>query len=943
MKKIFLLFFIIFFLLNYSFFLNNSKVMAGICSCSGECNRDSDCPKNYECFDACRMGDGCYCLPNPAPAPTNPPRPIPTTPPGQPTPPNSPITPTVPPDDPNCGAPCSCPGGPPPLYGYCFSPDCHGGLVCWNSGNSLSCESCYDKGVDVALYFFEDRNFNGIWDSNEWLIDPSNSTNHDYGDRHNYGAFAQTKTIGTFPQIRVQNIQHPDIVADLEKHPDFIIHPFEGNPCRATGFLGLREVLHDPNSESKTAISSYWTRQVSSGSVCCSDGSCGSAIAFSNMLNEWGTMPDCCEYFHEYYYMTPAVAYGVATFPRDNPGTAQIQITPPAGWTLSRNSYSRLGFGPMGNHHWGYQEQKGDWYITAIGLVAAPQIISLTKPSYLYLYQEGNFVATFSHPWGADTIQAFQFSIENQPTQPLNQDGTVNYDATKWFVNIDVNINNNILTAWVGDGEISSTSIRYIGNKGYISSDLPIKHDDQTIYATLIGGENNTYFIKQNNNITVYFKIRFEKIPLENTSSFNTTLYVEDDNYYDDEIAERSPSNLIQVAYNSSENGNITFHRMGQIEIRKPPNCKNLKLNNVFLSSPRTVLLGDTVELSAEYEQNFSYVRIGVDSSNCSSPAIQTTITSTPGEYSFNWTASALGTYNIFCGAGISSPSIECRGRCYSPPNSYLCFGSDGNGSTTWGTINVTLPGPWYKLKNTSLNKIGNHEIAVVQNIKKFTNDDPDDTTDRYTIINSSNSDPGILLATGNYNPRPPYNPIPASNKNWYIGNYGNISQPFLNGLTNFYSYIKSRKQIKEIAAISDINANGIYLIKTNSLTINTNPNYNFVLIVRNSNDSDFGKVNIEINNFNSNEKSIMILAKDITFSSSTVYASGIFIATNQVSYQSNNGLKIKGNLISTNAITLQPRSDNTRPSLFVVFKPQMYLNLLPYLSVSKYDWQQLQ
>jgi hypothetical protein len=85
-----------------------------------------------------------------------------------------------------------------------------------------------------------------------------------------------------------------------------------------------------------------------------------------------------------------------------------------------------------------------------------------------------------------------------------------------------------------------------------------------------------------------------------------------------------------------------------------------------------------------------------------------------------------------------------------------------------------------------------------------------------------------------------------------------------------------------------------------------------------------------------------MILAKKITFSSSVTTAAGIFIAQT-IEYQSTNGLKVLGNLISKTAVTLQSRSDNTRPSLFIVFKPQMYLELLPYLSISKYDWQQLQ
>jgi hypothetical protein len=159
--------------------------------------------------------------------------------------------------------------------------------------------------------------------------------------------------------------------------------------------------------------------------------------------------------------------------------------------------------------------------------------------------------------------------------------------------------------------------------------------------------------------------------------------------------------------------------------------------------------------------------------------------------------------------------------------------------------------------------------------------------------------------------------------------------------LDNFYQYIISRKSAKEINNLNEINADGIYIIKSDSLNL-SNPNFNFVLIIRNSTNTDLGNANITLNNFNGSNKSIMILAKKITFSSSVTTAAGIFIAQT-IEYQSTNGLKVLGNLISKTAVTLQSRSDNTRPSLFIAFKPKMYLDLLPYLSVSKYDWRQLQ
>jgi len=393
-----------------------------------------------------------------------------------------------------------------------------------------------------------------------------------------------------------------------------------------------------------------------------------------------------------------------------------------------------------------------------------------------------------------------------------------------------------------------------------------------------------------------------------------------------------------KVINNSTNYVDIRWHYTPLI-----PNCKNIRVN------PVSPLVGDTVTITADYDGPVTSVGMVVNpQGSCSFSPLNVTQSAGAGTYSFNWTPTNAGNYDIFCRAWNDGVA-ECRGMCVDGPPRYQCRGSDGNGATSYRTITVQNPGPWYKLKDASLNKIGNHDIVVVQNIKKFTDSDPDDDnnpgTGRYVIINSSSpstSDPGILLATNSYNPGPSYNPIPDSTKGWRIGSYGNISQPMF---ASFYQYLKSRKQIEEITGISQINKDGIYFIKTDNLTIsNQPPNYNFVLIVRNSTDTDLGNITININNnnFNTNNQSIMILAKKITFSSSVTTAAGIFIAQT-IEYQSTNGLKVLGNLISKTAVTLQSRSDNTRPSLFIVFKPKMYLDLLPYLSISKYDWRRLQ
>ncbi|MFN4212724.1 MAG: hypothetical protein ACK4FL_02040 [Microgenomates group bacterium] len=360
------------------------------------------------------------------------------------------------------------------------------------------------------------------------------------------------------------------------------------------------------------------------------------------------------------------------------------------------------------------------------------------------------------------------------------------------------------------------------------------------------------------------------------------------------------------------------------------PNCKDL-------NAPDTVFVNDQITLSAIYEKGgggaYPVTSVGMvvydNPGGCDFTPFNETRAGGPGIHQFNWTPATTGQYTAFCRAW-NDAIAECRADCVDGPPRYLCLGPNGK-----KTITVQNPGPWYKLKDASLNKIGAHNIAVVQNIKKFTDVDTDDTTNRYVIISSSGSDPGVLLTSASYSPGPPYNPIPSSNKNWYGGWYGSFSQVLIN---QFADYAKSRKETKRITNLSQIESNFINLIDgnqtiNNSVVTNKTP---FVLIVN-------GNVTVNENNFNNQtNNSLAIIANTLTFSNTVQVANGIFIA-NQIYYQNSDGLKIIGNLVSQNAINLQSRPDNARPSLFVVFKPKMYLDLLPYLSISKYDWRQIQ
>jgi len=272
--------------------------------------------------------------------------------------------------------------------------------------------------------------------------------------------------------------------------------------------------------------------------------------------------------------------------------------------------------------------------------------------------------------------------------------------------------------------------------------------------------------------------------------------------------------------------------------------------------------------------------------------------------------------------------------------NNLLIDVASGRSTVYNKDIFFPINSPWIKLKDSSFSSLGELSNVIPLNISPY---DIEDTNNRYLIINSNNNDPGVVTASSiNIS----NNDI--SNKRWYVENYRKIKsfspQVFLN-------YVKSRKNIQNIRSLSNIQQKGVYFWENdfqldNNLLNQTNVQ-SFVLITN-------GNVIIREENFNigrncvdiSNSKSIAIIStQTISFYNNSQCAAGIFIAENiNIGSNNNQGLKIKGNLIALNSLSGQRRwENNNRPSLFMFFQPKIYLDLLPYLSISKYDWEQLQ
>jgi len=124
-------------------------------------------------------------------------------------------------------------------------------------------------------------------------------------------------------------------------------------------------------------------------------------------------------------------------------------------------------------------------------------------------------------------------------------------------------------------------------------------------------------------------------------------------------------------------------------------------------------------------------------------------------------------------------------------------------------------------------------------------------------------------------------------------------------------------------------------------LTINNQANFNnkkVVLIVT-------GTATLDMPNFQPANAALAILAQIISFTTSVNYAEGIFIAqTVNTGSTINQGLKIKGNLVTQSTLNnTRSWSDNNKPSLFIIFDVNQYLNLFPYLSTVSYQWNQIQ
>ena len=259
--------------------------------------------------------------------------------------------------------------------------------------------------------------------------------------------------------------------------------------------------------------------------------------------------------------------------------------------------------------------------------------------------------------------------------------------------------------------------------------------------------------------------------------------------------------------------------------------------------------------------------------------------------------------------------------------------------------FNVTFPtptptqGPWYKLKDGSFSKLDSFINPIPASVNKFDTDDPGNPY----LVDSDSNEPGVIVV-----PADPPSGQP-SIKDWIAGDY-NAGTPFTPA--TFLSYVRSRKEYHTVTNFNSLESGNIYLYQ-GSLTLNDSRETSLtnaaplVLIVTgedvtvtidDATDPIFG-------NSASPDSIAIVTDGSLNIGPSMKELNGLFVAK-QVNFgSSNQELKIVGNIIST--IEAEPsrrsRADKSKPSIFIVFKPEMYLNLLPYFSTAAYEWRLLQ
>ena len=244
---------------------------------------------------------------------------------------------------------------------------------------------------------------------------------------------------------------------------------------------------------------------------------------------------------------------------------------------------------------------------------------------------------------------------------------------------------------------------------------------------------------------------------------------------------------------------------------------------------------------------------------------------------------------------------------------------------------------------DTSFTKIGTFDNPLPATVNTYDADDPGQPY----LIDATTNDPGVVIVPV----------IPAdvggsgpSSREWINSQDYTAGTPFTPA--SFIFYVRSRKEYHTITDFTGLTGPNIYLYN-GPLTIesdyedaltnaaSTGP----VLLAVTGGDVTIDTIDDIFGDPSSPFPVAILTDGTLDIAPTMTELNGIFIAT-QVNFGTSAvPLKIVGNIVSQNPADpgTRDRIDDTRPSVFIVARADMYLDLLPYFSTASYEWKQLQ
>jgi len=254
-------------------------------------------------------------------------------------------------------------------------------------------------------------------------------------------------------------------------------------------------------------------------------------------------------------------------------------------------------------------------------------------------------------------------------------------------------------------------------------------------------------------------------------------------------------------------------------------------------------------------------------------------------------------------------------------------------------TYDVTGLEGWFKVSNASFtNRSATSRNNFIPNHIQAYDSTDDVSTHNFSIKNAGIINQQSLLNVGANSHDSEGNPI-YSTPNIYTSGYSQINDV---DYEKYTQYVKARKGFTTQALLSDIASDGVYIISSpiviDAASSTLLSNKKVVLIAEGTNTITI------TSDFNPTNAAVALVGPTIAIDPSVKNINAILIAGTIQTGESVNELKISGNVVSQNILILKrKRSNPQKPSFFVDFNMKAYIDLLPYLSVSTYDWKQTQ